>query len=72
MESETYQGYSIWGHAILQQEDIRLPARYAAGGTITRGTKLIEGSGILGYFDSEEEARESGLDWARAWVDSHG
>jgi hypothetical protein len=72
MESESYQGYSIWGHAILQQEDILQPERYAASGTITRGNKVVEGSGVLGHFDTEEEAQQSGLDWARAWVDSHG
>jgi len=72
MESESYRGYSIWGHAILQLEDILQPERYAGSGTITRSNKLIEGSGVLGYFDTEEEAQHAGLDWARAWVDSHG
>ena len=71
MESESYRGYSIWGHAILQLEDILQPERYAGGGTITRSDKLIEGSGVLGHFDTEEEAQHAGLDWARAWVDSH-
>lgn len=52
MESEIYNGYSVWGHAILQQEDILQPERYAASGTITVGGKLIEASGILGYFDT--------------------
>ncbi|WP_144109047.1 hypothetical protein [Paraburkholderia sp. BCC1886] len=72
MESEIYHGYNVWGHAILQQEDILQPERYAASGTITRGGKLIEASGILGYFDFENEAQHVGLDWARAWIDSHG
>lgn len=72
MESETYNGYSVWGHAILQQEDILQPERYAASGTITGSGKLVEASGILGYFDTEEEAQHAGLDWARAWVDAHG
>lgn len=66
MESETYKGYAIWGHAIVQNDG------YAGSGTITRGSKLVEGSGVLGNFDSEDEARFAGLDWARAWVDSHG
>jgi hypothetical protein len=65
MESEIYQGYAIWGHAIVQGDG------YAASGTITRGSKLVEGSGVLGTFDTEEEARLAGLDWARAWIDSH-
>jgi hypothetical protein len=66
MESEIYQGYAIWGHAIVQGDG------YAASGTITRGSKLVEGSGVLGTFETDEEARLAGLDWARAWVDSHG
>ncbi|WDD91801.1 hypothetical protein Bsp3421_001751 [Burkholderia sp. FERM BP-3421] len=72
MEAETYLGYQIWGHAILQQEEILQPERYAASGTITRANKLIEASSVLGVFDTEDEARHAGLDWARAWVDSHG
>ncbi len=72
MEAETYLGYQIWGHAILQQEEILQPERYAASGTITRANKLIEASSVLGVFDTEDEARQAGLDWARAWVDSHG
>ncbi|WP_341317624.1 hypothetical protein WN982_40905 [Paraburkholderia sp. IMGN_8] len=72
MESQSYLGYNVWGHAILQQEDILLPERYAASGTITRHNKLVEASGVLGYFDTEEQAKHAGLDWARAWVDSHG
>ena len=72
MESQSYNGYSIWGHAILQQEAILQPERFAASGTITRSGKLVEASGILGYFDTEDEAQHAGLDWARAWIDSHG
>ena len=72
MESESYKGYSVWGHAILQQEDILLPERYGASGTITQNNKLVETSGILGHFDTEDEARQFGLAWALAWIDSHG
>ncbi|GAB7535985.1 hypothetical protein AB4851_08095 [Burkholderia sp. 22PA0099] len=72
MEAESYQGYQIWGHAILQQEEIMQPDRYAASGTITRNNRLVEASSVLGVFDTEDEARHAGLDWARAWVDSHG
>ncbi|MGF6478779.1 hypothetical protein [Paraburkholderia sp. JPY419] len=74
METSEYDGYTLWGHAIRQQEGegILQPERYAASGTITRGGKLVEASGILGLFDSEEEAHHAGLDWARAWVDAHG
>lgn len=72
MQSEKYLGYLLWGHAILQQEDIRQAERYAASETITRDTKVIEASGVLGIFESEEEAESAGLAWARAWVDSQG
>ncbi len=71
MESGSYKGYRIFGHAILQQEDILLPERYAASATITRDTKMVEASGVLGVFDSEEEAQLVGLNWARTWVDNH-
>lgn len=71
MEAETYNGYQIWGHAILQQDEILQPERYAASGTITQHNKLVEGSGVLGVFDTEDEARLAGLEWARAWIDSH-
>jgi hypothetical protein len=66
MEPESYNGYPIWGHAISQQ------GGYAASGTITTGTKLVEGSGVLATCTTEEEARLIGLDWAKAWADTHG
>jgi hypothetical protein len=72
MESGNYKGYRIFGHAILQQDDILLPERYAGSGTITRETKVVEASSVLGVFDTAEEAQFAGLDWARAWVDNHG
>ncbi|WP_323121386.1 hypothetical protein [Burkholderia alba] len=72
MEAESYEGYQIWGHAILQQDEILQPERYAASGTITQNNKLIEASSVLGVFDTEDQARQAGLDWARAWIDSHG
>ncbi|CAB3759572.1 hypothetical protein [Paraburkholderia solisilvae] len=64
MQARYYKGYSIWGHAILQ------PDGYAASGTITSGTKVVEASGILAHFSTELEAETMGLDWAKAWVDS--
>jgi hypothetical protein len=66
MEKEQYKGYVIWGHAIVQSDG------YAASGTITAGTRMVEGSGVLGTFPTEEDARGVGVDWARAWVDRHG
>jgi hypothetical protein len=65
MDAETYKGYSIWGHAIRQGHE------YAASGTITQNNKLVETSGVLGSFESEDEAQLAGLDWCRAWVDGH-
>jgi hypothetical protein len=65
MQTRYYKGYSIWGHAIRQQD------RYASSGTITAGTKVVEASGILEHFSTEEEAETVGLEWAEAWVDSH-
>jgi hypothetical protein len=66
MDTALYKGYSIWGHAIRQGQG------YAAGGTITRNNKLVETSGVLGSFETEEDAELVGLDWCRAWVDNHG
>jgi hypothetical protein len=71
MESGSYKGYRIFGHATLQQEDILSPERYAGSGTITCDTKMVEASGVFGVFDTEEEAQLAGLGWARAWVDNH-
>ena len=66
MDAEVYRGYVIWGHAIRQGH------AYAASGTITRESKLVATSGVLGNFESEDEARLFGLNWCRAWADSHG
>jgi hypothetical protein len=72
MQQESYFGYAIWGHAIAQQENHLERERYAASGTITRDNKVIQASGILGGFETEQEAEDAGLSWARAWVDNHG
>lgn len=42
MQFENYQGYRIWGHAILEQADTQQPARDAASGTNTLRNRLIE------------------------------
>jgi len=72
MQTEKYRGYTLWGHAILQQEDILRAGRFARSGTIMRDTKVVEVSGVLGTFDTDEEAESAGLSWSRAWVDNHG
>ncbi|MGF6635505.1 hypothetical protein [Paraburkholderia sp. MM6662-R1] len=72
MQTEKYRGYTLWGHAILDQENILQRERFAGSGTIMRDTKVVEVSGVLGSFDTDEEAESAGLSWCRAWVDSHG
>ncbi|MDR6205431.1 hypothetical protein [Paraburkholderia graminis] len=72
MQSQKYRGYDVWGHAIVEENnDDHRSERYAASGTITRGGKLIQVSGVLGDFESEEDAQLWGLEWARAWVDAN-
>lgn len=66
MNAEIYKGYAIWGHAIRQGH------QYAASGTITQNNKLVETSGVLGHFETEEDAETAGLDWSRAWIDTRG
>lgn len=72
MQTEKYRGYTLWGHAIVQQEDILQPIHFAGSGTVTRDTKVVEASGVLGLFDTDEEAELMGLSWCRAWVDGLG
>jgi hypothetical protein len=72
MQQATYKGYMLWCHAIEQQDEVLAPERYAASGTITRDRKFVDASGVLGVFDTEGEAQDAGLSWARAWVDAHG
>jgi hypothetical protein len=72
MKRESYKDYAVWGHSIAQQEALLEPEHYVASGTVTRSSKFVEASGILGVFNTEEEAQEVGLAWARAWVDSQG
>ncbi|MGF6969651.1 hypothetical protein OKW43_006746 [Paraburkholderia sp. WC7.3g] len=42
----------------------------AARGTITKDDKIVAASGVLGEFDTEEQARPAGIRWARARVHS--
>ena len=72
MQSETYKGHKLWGHAIREQKELLQPVRFGASGTVTRNDKFVEASGLLGIFDTEEDAELFGLNWARAWVDNHG
>jgi len=61
MESGSYKEYRIFGHVIHQQEDILSPERYAGSGTITRDTKIVEATGVLGVFDTEERSAACGV-----------
>jgi hypothetical protein len=72
MEAEVYKGYAIWGHAIREHGNILRPARYAGSGTITKGSKFVEASGVLGSFETDEDAQVAGLAWAHAWIERHG
>jgi hypothetical protein len=65
MDAEVYRGYSLWGHAIRQGHE------FAASGTITQNNTLVETSGVLGSFETENEAQLVGFNWCRAWVDGH-
>jgi len=64
MDAERYKGFAIWGHAIQQGHG------FAASGTVMQHNRLVEASGVLGTFETEEDAALAGLDWCRAWVDS--
>lgn len=44
MQTEKYRGYTLWGHAILQQEDILQPSQFAGSGTVTRDRHQGRGS----------------------------
>jgi hypothetical protein len=72
MQSETYKGYKVWGHAIEQQEELLQPVRFGASGTVTQDSRFVEASGVIGVFDTKAEAERAGLNWGRAYVDSHG
>ena len=71
MQSQSYHGYQVWGHSIVELEGQLQTKRYAASGTITLRGKLVHASGVLDHYESEEDAEVAGLDWARAWVDAH-
>jgi hypothetical protein len=71
MQSETYKGYKVWGHAIEQQEELLQPIRFEASGTVTQDSRFVEASGLIGVFDTGEEAERAGLNWGRSYVDSH-
>jgi hypothetical protein len=60
------------GHPILQQEDLVQRERFAGSGIIMRDLKVVMASGVLGVFDTDEEAESAALSWCRAWVDNHG
>jgi hypothetical protein len=65
MAQEQYRGYGLWGHAVPEA------GRYVASGTVTRDDVLVQTSGRLDVFWTEDEARTAGIEWARAWVDGN-
>jgi hypothetical protein len=66
METEVYKGFSIYGHSIEHE------AGYAASGTVVRDDRVVQSSGILAIFPTDEEALLAGLAWAREWIDGQG
>jgi hypothetical protein len=64
MQEDVYKGHAIYGHSIGQS------AGYAASGTVMRDGRVIQSSGILEIFATDEEALFAGLAWAREWIDS--
>jgi hypothetical protein len=71
MQRDNYKGYAIWGHAIPERHGILDRVKYAASGTVTIDGKFVEASGVLDIFESEEDAQQCGMTWARAWVDNY-
>ncbi len=72
MEQERYRGYVLWRHAIVKQDELLAPERYAASGTITRDNRLVETSGVVGVLDTGQEALDAGLLWAQACSMTYG
>jgi len=68
MQTEKYRGYTLLGHAIVDQADMSRPTRFAGSATVTRGAKVVDVSGVLGTFGTGEEAESAGIAWCRAWV----
>lgn len=65
MQTEKSREYTLWRHAILQQDDTLQTARFAASGTIMRDSKVVAASGVLDASDTGEEAETAGLSWCR-------
>ncbi|HKR44800.1 MAG TPA: hypothetical protein VJU59_34885 [Paraburkholderia sp.] len=66
METEVYKGYAIYGHSINEGEV------FASSGTVIKSGKVVGTSGVLEFFQTEEEAMAAGIAWAREWVDTNG
>lgn len=71
MRSAGYKGFDLWGHAIPMQAENEETAQFGAGGTVMKCGTVLGTSGILGLAGTKEGAWHIGLEWARAWVDSH-
>lgn len=71
MQSESYHGYDVCGRPIDELEGRRQRERYAESGerraesgTIILRDKLVHASGILGHFESGEDAEHAALAWS--------
>ena len=65
MESDVYKGYLIYGHSINEGEV------FAASGTVMKDGHLVATTGVLDFFDTDKEASDAGIAWARDWIDKH-
>jgi hypothetical protein len=45
---------------------------FRPSGTATKDGRFVQASGVLAAVDPAVDAENIGLDWAHAWVDSHG
>lgn len=52
--------------------NLLLPTEMLRAAQSTRDIRLIESSGVVGTFSSEEKAQSAVLEWALVWVDQHG
>jgi hypothetical protein len=63
---EAHRDYRLCGHAL------QVEGGFEASGTVVKRQRLVEASGALDVYPSEEEAIRAGAEWARAWVAQHG
>ncbi|SAL18588.1 hypothetical protein AWB64_01266 [Caballeronia sordidicola] len=65
MQTVGYKGFLLYGHSIEQQDG------FAASGTVVQDGKLVQSSGVLAVYQSDEDAMDAGVRWAQEWIDFH-